>query len=361
MKVYIKDLVAKQSVESEFLVKYIAVMEGKDGRNYLNLVLVDKSGEIEARKWTEAVETAEVVSRGDVVKVSGKVNLFQNRLQLIIKQIHRIECDDLSEFVNSSATPPEKMLDRLDEIVASLEDVYIRDLLTLILNDAEIRRRLKSWSAAKSIHHAYQSGLLEHTLSCTELALFLSERYQVNRSYVVAGTILHDLCKIYELSDGAVVEYTEEGKLVGHLVKSVELLDRFAYKIKNFPYQMRLHLKHILISHHGEIEFGSPKPPQTSEAMLVHLIDLMDSKMASFATIKQKDLLPGHWSGFVKHLDRLIYKEELPTYTEYIQEDGVEKNGASASKNIGKHSDEKPLKNSALADQLKGLQLKESE
>lgn len=361
MKTNIKDFKAKESISSSFIVKYIAVMEGKDGRSYLNLILADKTGELECRKWTDAHEVADIVDKGDIVSVTGKINLFQNRLQLIIKDISKLDPEsvDISDYVAASANPPEKMLEKLDKIVSTLEDVYLKELLTGVLNDHEIRRRLRTWSAAKSIHHAYQGGLLEHTLSCTELGASLAKHYNANVSYVVAGTVLHDLCKIYELTDASMVEYTEEGKLVGHLVKSIELLDRFCAKVKNFPYAMKLHLKHILISHHGQIEFGSPKLPQTSEAMLVHLIDLMDSKMASFEAVKKKDMLPGHWSGYVKHLERLVFKEELPTFTEYLPDNHkvevkVEKKLATPQK---KKSNDEPLQSKPMADMLKGFKL----
>jgi 3'-5' exoribonuclease len=120
------------------------------------------------------------------------------------------------------------------------------------------------------------------------------------------------------------VEYTEEGKLVGHLVKGLEIVDRYSYKIRNFPHYTKMHIKHILLAHHGEYEYGSPKIPQTSEAYLVHLIDLMDSKMASLDIVKKTDSATGHWSGFVKHLDRIVYKSELPFYPEYIQDEEQE-------------------------------------
>ena len=240
-------------------------------------------------------------------------------------------------------------------IVDSLDDVYLRDLLQAVLNDSEIQRRIKLWGAAKTIHHAYQGGLLEHTLSCTQLADTLSAHYKVNRNYVIAGTVLHDLCKIYELTDGASVEYTEEGKLLGHLVKSVEVVDRFTSRIKNFPHMMKVHLKHILISHHGEYEYGSPKIPQTSEAMLVHQIDLMDSKMASFENIKKTDQLPGHWSGFVRHLDRIVYKDDLPFYKDYLSEEVSE---VKIPKEPKKRKNEE-LKNNPMADMLKDFKVQE--
>lgn len=322
-KIFISDLQSKEEIESVFLVKIINVAEGKDGKKYFNIILTDATGDLESRLWSYSAEVEKNVTKGSFARVKGKVNFYQGRKQFILSHIEKVEQDqvNMDDFVMKSTMDPEVMYKSLLKIVDGLTDVYIRDLLRNIITDGEIARRLKTWQAGKSIHHAYRSGLLEHILSCTELALTLSKHYRVNENYVVAGCILHDLCKIYELTDGLNVEYTEEGKLVGHLVKGPELIDRFAYKIKNFPHYTKLHLKHILLAHHGQYEYGSPKIPQTSEAYLVHLIDLMDSKMGSFEIVKKTDSTPGHWSGFVKHLDRIIYKSELPFYPEYIQED----------------------------------------
>jgi 3'-5' exoribonuclease len=323
IRMQVCELNNKQDVESTFLVKYLAVMEGKDKKKYLNIVLTDSTGDLETRSWERAEEIAKEINVGNFVKVEGKVNIYQGRKQLILKSINKISEQEvkMEDFVAKSEFDEEIMFTDLLKIVGNLSDHYIKQLLMNILNDPEISRRLKTWQAGKTIHHAYQSGLLEHILSCTQLAVNLSPHYKVNVNYVVAGCILHDLCKIYELTDGVNVEYTEEGKLVGHLVKGVELVDRFAYRIDNFPHQLKLHLKHILLSHHGEYAYGSPKIPQTSEAMLVHLIDLMDSKMASFETVKKNDQSPGHWSGFVKHLDRIIFKDELPFFPEAISKE----------------------------------------
>lgn len=317
----VKDLKPKVDIESTFFVKYIALGEAKDGKKYLNIILADSTGDLECRSWANAEEIYSDVEKGDFVKVNGKVNLYQGRKQFIIKSISKLDKAEVNkeEFEVRSEQDPEEMFIELKDIINNLTDVYIRDLLLNVVNDNEISRRLKLWQAGKSIHHSYKSGLLEHILSCSKLGVSLSITYKVNVNYVVAGCILHDLCKVYELTDGLNVEYTEEGKLVGHLVKGVEMVDRFSYRIKGFPYQTKLHLKHILLSHHGEYEYGSPKIPQTSEAMLVHLIDFMDSKMHSFETAKRNDNNSGHWTGFVKHLDRIIFKDELPFYPEYIE------------------------------------------
>jgi 3'-5' exoribonuclease len=322
-KLFISDLQGKDEIESVFLVKIINTMEDKTGKKYFNIILTDSTGDLESRLWNYSTEVESSILKNTFVKVRGKLNFYQGRKQFIINAIQKLEQSEVNmdDFVMKASEDPEVMYKKLLKIVDGLTDVYIRDLLRSIITDGEIARRLKTWQAGKSIHHAYQSGLLEHILSCTELALILSKHYRVNENYVVAGCVLHDLCKIYELTDGINVEYTEEGKLVGHLVKGLEIVDRYSYKIKNFPHYMKMHIKHILLSHHGEYEYGSPKIPQTSEAYLVHLIDLMDSKMGSLDMIRKTDSATGHWSGFVKHLDRIVYKSDLPFYPDYIQDE----------------------------------------
>lgn len=325
-KLFISDLQGKEEIESVFLVKIINTMEDKSGKKYFNIILTDSTGDLESRLWNYSTEVESSITKNSFVKVRGKLNFYQGRKQFIVNQIHKLDNSEvnLDDFIMKASEDPDVMYKKLLKVIDGLSDVYIRDLLRNIVTDGEIARRLKTWQAGKSIHHAYKSGLIEHILSCTEVALVLSRHYRVNENYVVAGCILHDLCKIYELTDGVNVEYTEEGKLVGHLVKGLEIVDRFSYKIKNFPHYLKLHLKHILLSHHGEYEYGSPKIPQTSEAYLVHLIDLMDSKMGSIEQIKKTDSTTGHWSGFVKHLDRIIYKSDLPFYPEYIQDEEEE-------------------------------------
>ena len=352
---FISQLNAKDDVLSPFLVKYIATAEGKDGKSYLNVILADNSGEIEARKWQGAELAMQRIRAGDIVIVNGKVNQFQGRIQLIIQEMSKLDESQINreDYIQKAGTAPEKMFTELLAIVQTLEEIYIRDLLLSVLNDFEISRRLKIWQAGKSIHHAYQSGLLEHILSCTKLANTLAPHYKVNRSYVIAGCILHDLCKIYELSEGPVVEYTEEGKLIGHLVKGLEIIDLFTAQINNFPYSVKTHLKHILLSHHGEYEYGSPKIPHTSEAFLVHLIDLMDSKMSSFEQVKNTDSSSTNWSGFVKHLNRIVYKSELPTFTSYLID---EKNPIPKEK-ASKQNEPNPK--TAMANLLKDFKVEE--
>ncbi|MEI8346421.1 MAG: HD domain-containing protein [Pseudomonadota bacterium] len=318
-KQFVNQLKTKEEVGSVFLVKHIALMEGRDGRSYLNVILSDSTGDLESRKWAHGEGVAKEIFRGDYVFVRGKINLFQNRSQLIIQEINKISPDEINkeDFLTTSSTAPEKMFEELVAIVESMEDVYLKVLVKNIIFDPEIERRLKSWPAGRSIHHPYAGGLLEHLLSCTRLGNHLAPFYNLNRNFVIAGTALHDLGKIYELSDGELVDYTEEGKLIGHLLKGLEVVDRFSMKIPNFPANTRMHLKHILAAHHGEYDCGSPKIPHTTEAYLVYLIDLLDSKINSMEWAKRMDNTPGNWTNFNKSLERLIYKGQLPVYTEF--------------------------------------------
>ncbi|MCY4644025.1 MAG: HD domain-containing protein [Bacteriovoracales bacterium] len=313
---FVKDLRPKEEIETLFAIKTISLVESRDGRPYIKIVLSDSSGDIEGRIWSNPKEYAKHLSSGHFVWAKGKLNLYQGRKQFIVLDIAKVDRTQVHEddFVHKAALPPEEMYRRLLALVDKVNDHYIKNLLMDILQDESIAKRLKLWPAGRSIHHAYRSGLLEHILSCSELARQLCPRYGCNFNYVLAGCILHDLCKIDELGEGIHPEYTDEGKLVGHLTAGIQLIERFSKKEDPLPRSMKLHLKHILLSHHGEYEFGSPKIPQTSEAMLVHLIDLMDSKMNAFETIKRTDSQGGDWSSYIQHLDRMVYKRALPTF-----------------------------------------------
>ncbi len=350
---FIKDLNVKDSVNSVFLVKYLSVMESRDGKNYLNIILSDSTGDMEARKWHGAIKVVEKVSRGDLVAIQGKVNFYQNKMQLIVSEIVPMSEEDFNreDFYRKSDNNIDKMFEQLVEISLKIEDVYLKELVTAILFDSEISSRIKRWSAAKSIHHAYEGGLLEHLLSCAQLGDMISTHYGVNKSFVLAGTILHDICKIYELTDGPLVEYSDEGKLIGHISKSVELIDRFAIKVKDFPIDTKTHLKHIILSHHGEYEYGSPKLPQTTEALLVHHIDLIDSKLNTMELAKKQDRSQGNWTTFIKSLDRSVYKTDLPEYKSFISLNDM---GEELNRSDNTH-DSSLSQN--LSDKLKGFKL----
>ena len=339
---FIRDLKPKEDVDTLFFVKHLEKVETRDGRFYLDAHLTDATGLIQARKWQEIDSIIQEVSPGDYARVKGKINLFQNRIQLIISKIKKVDENDINsqEFVRQAKENPEIMYAKLIKLIEHLDDVYIKKLLENILQDPQIMERLKKWQAGKTIHHAYQGGLLEHILSCSELAISLAPRYDCDKNYVVAGAVLHDLCKIYELTSGPLVEYTHEGKLVGHLVEGLELLNHFTRKIPKFPNDTKIHLKHILLAHHGYLEYGSPKLPMTPEAFLVYLIDNLDSKMNSISQFIQLDSNVGQWTSLSKHLNQTFFKEVLPHYPENKKNkaDGLKFKNNTMAKQLEKFS-----------------------
>lgn len=194
-KLFISDLQGKEEIESIFLVKIFNTMEDKSGKKYFNIILTDSTGDLEARLWQYSSEIENAISKNSFVKVRGKLNFYQGRKQFIVNQIHKIEQSEvnLDDFVMKSVEDPEVMYKRLLKIVDGLSDVYIRDLLRSIITDGETARRLKIWQAGKSIHHAYKSGLLEHILSCTELASFYLGTIALMRTTLSLGVF----CTIY--------------------------------------------------------------------------------------------------------------------------------------------------------------------
>ncbi|MBF0205632.1 MAG: HD domain-containing protein [Oligoflexia bacterium] len=322
-KQFISDLREKDLVESTFIVKYIAVMEGRDGRQYLNIVLTDNSGDLEGRSWSNATAISAEISKGDLVKIKGKINLYQGKKQLVLQAIEKIPLAiaqksavyKASDYIVASSKDPVVVHQLVVQIIKNLNDHHIRLLLEEIWADQDIVEKVLIWPAGKSVHHTYQSGLLEHIFSCVELAIFLANHYQLNENYLVAAAIIHDICKIYELDivSGTVTDYSDQGKLLGHVVGGVELLEKFSQRIPDFPPEVKIHLKHILLTHHGEYMYGAPKLPQTREALLFHLIDLMDSKMSAMEVIIKGDQNLGNWSAYIKHFERTIFKRKLPT------------------------------------------------
>lgn len=315
----ISELEPKEDFEGAFLVKFMALQTDKRGKEYLNIILMDRSGEAEARIWDNAAAIEEKIQVKDIVRVSGKVNLYQGRKQLVVQAIEKAPgaLYPRERFVPASVFPPEKMLADLLQIVAQMEDPFARQLAETVLSDPEIRPRFMEAPAAKSVHHAYVGGLLEHVLSVARILFFLGQHYRayygkaLNPDLLVLGAIFHDIGKLEELEWERGTEYSHSGKLIGHLVQGCELVDRFAARIPNFPDSLKILLKHQILSHHGKLEYGSPKLPVTLEALIVHYVDDLDSKVNSIFGILEKDATPGQWTAFNRLYERMFLKPEV--------------------------------------------------
>jgi 3'-5' exoribonuclease len=315
----------KDAVATSFLVKFSAVGVDKNGKSYMNLVLMDKTGELEGRVWDDVAHYSGQVTKDQFVWVEGKIQGYQGRRQLVVKGMQLLREDQVEpkNYVPESKLDAERLYAQLLGYVASMKDPYYRALAESILrDDAEIIDRVKRAPAAKSVHHAYKTGLLEHVVSITGILDHLSGHYQpyLDRDLLFLGGFLHDIGKIWELSYDRVTDYTTEGKLIGHLVMGVELVDRKIRELEAqegrlpeglpFPEEKKLLVKHLILAHHGELEYGSPKRPKCLEALVVHYVDDLDSKVNAIRGFIEGDQTPGKWTAMNRLYDRFFFKPD---------------------------------------------------
>lgn len=320
---YTKDLKDKDSVASPFLIKFSALAVGKNGKAYMNLVLMDKTGDVEARLWEDADRYAGQAVRDAFLWVEGRCQVYQGRRQVVVNKLQVLREDDveLKDFIPEGELDAESLYAQLLGYVETMQDPYYKALAEAVLrDDADIADRIKRAPAAKSMHHAYRTGLLEHVISITGILDHLAKHYGkvVDRDLLFLGGFFHDIGKLWELSYDRVTDYTTEGKLIGHLVMGVELVDRKIRELEAqagrlpeaFPEEKKLLVKHVILAHHGILEYGSPKRPKCIEALLVHMIDDLDSKVNSIAKFIEQDQNPGRWTALNKNYERFFYKPE---------------------------------------------------
>ncbi len=256
------------------------VRTGRDGGRYFALTLADRTGPIDGRMWE--IGDAGPFEPGDVVKLRGEVCRFNDRLQIKVDKIRRAVAGEyeLGDFVPQSQRDISEMWAELERWVQSFSDPDLKALLVAFLNDAEIGAGLREAPAAKGLHHAWIGGLLEHILSLMEMSELAARHYpEVNRDLLLTGVVLHDIGKLKELRWGTSFDYTMEGQLLGHITIGIGMIEQRIAGIPNFPSAKRLLVEHLVLSHHGEYEYGSPKLPMTAEAVLLHYLDNLDAKM----------------------------------------------------------------------------------
>ncbi|MFM6929989.1 MAG: 3'-5' exoribonuclease YhaM family protein [Bdellovibrio sp.] len=311
----VKNLQDKATVETLLLVKEKTVGVGKNGRSFMGLQLGDATGTIDARLWDRVDELSRLFEVGDVIKVKGLVQLFQNRKQLVIHRLERVEPSEVNfeEFIPQASRNAEDMLAELTQLVRSMRNDHIRQLVIDTLEDPEIRPLVLRAPAAKSIHHAWIGGLLEHVLSICKIMDFMGTHYPfLNRDLLLFGAIFHDIGKLWELAYENGISYTDRGRLLGHMELACELIDKKSARILGFSEELRDICKHIILSHHGKLEYGSPKRPKFLEAMVVAMIDDFDSKVATVKTIVDGERGSGEkWSRYNELFDRYFLLDDL--------------------------------------------------
>jgi 3'-5' exoribonuclease len=311
-KIFITDLLEGQPVISYFQAKQVEVRQRKSGEPFLSLVLADRTGEMPAVMWEGIDDDLKRLADGDIVKVQAVLGAYHGEPQLTLHRLRKASGDEISleDYFPRSDKDPAVLMAQLEAAVGTIRDAHLRGLLRELLADARIQSALAAAPAAKSIHHAVLGGLLEHTASVVGLCALLADYYPVvDRDLLVAAAILHDLGKIRELTWDRVFDYTDAGRLLGHIALGAFLVHERIRAIPDFPAELADRLLHCILSHHGELEWGSPKRPKTLEAIVLHYAENLDGKINGFLEFSRRYPDPQHpgWTQFNKAMDRYLY------------------------------------------------------
>jgi 3'-5' exoribonuclease len=296
----LKDIGEGERIKGFYLIKEKRTGTTRNGNAFLGLMLSDQSGSIDAKIWDRAEKFGSLFSEGDIVHIEGETESYRNQLQVRINSLRPCEEDvDPSLFIESSPFDPSEMMASLKEILQTVKDIHLRRIIDKFLDDKTFTARFRKAPAAKNFHHSYISGLLEHTLSVCRLSVEVAKLYpHMDRDLLVTSAYLHDIGKTRELSFKVKIDYTDEGRLLGHLVLGAEMIDEKIKKLKGFPYDLSVRLKHVVLSHHGQYEFGSPKRPKFLEAVTLHMLDDMDAKINGLGLYMERDRSDGSWTDF---------------------------------------------------------------
>ncbi|MGC9322071.1 MAG: 3'-5' exoribonuclease YhaM family protein, partial [Kosmotogaceae bacterium] len=288
----------------------------RDGKKFLLLTLSDKTGAIRAIDWFNAEQNDSALEQGTVVRVSARVVVYEDRQQLNLDsegiQVLEIGQYDPERFMAVTTKDIPQMYDDLLSLINNISDQHIRTLLKEIFeNDKKFIEKFIISPAASKVHHAYKGGLLEHTMSVAELCAFFATKYNesVDKDLLIAGALLHDVGKVYEYAvTPSGIDRTNDGELVGHIAMGIEMIGRVISKIQGFPRYLQTEIKHLLLSHHGEMEWGSPVIPKTTEAIVLHMADDLDSKVAQFREIEEREFngSTSSWSNYDRFLNRRV-------------------------------------------------------
>jgi 3'-5' exoribonuclease len=308
---YVADLEADQSVTSFFLVCDKEIRATREGKPFLRLELGDRTGTIEARMWENFEDAAGGVERDDFVKVQARVEIYRNKAQLAVERLRRAEPSEIdpTDYFPHTAEDIEKLYAQLCGLAASVGNSWLRRLVQSVIEDPSIVPKLKRAPAAKRIHHAYLGGLLEHIVSLCGLCRAVAARYpETDADLLLTGAVLHDIGKIDELSYERSFGYTTEGQLLGHIILELGLVTKKIDEIKGFPPHLKTLVQHMLISHHGQYAFGSPKLPMFREAVMLHYLDDLDSKMSAMRGTLASDEGEEEWTAWSAALERRLLR-----------------------------------------------------
>jgi len=316
-KTFVSDLTSGQPVDDIFLVRDKAIATTRDGRPYLNVNLIDRTGKVGAKLWERRDDPGcvqrifESFHKNDFVRVIGRSDLYKETMQLILDDISVADTSsiDISDFLPSADIDPEKVARELKKITDTVVNPYIKKLLEAFFADKGFMARFRRAPAAKKLHQAYLGGLIEHTALLVKMAVAVADFYpHVNRDLLIAGAFLHDIGKIEELEYDRVFDYTDRGRLMGHLAIGARMVQEKIDSIGDFPEETADLLMHLILSHHGEQQFGSPVVPVIPEAVMLHHLDHMDATVWGFlGEVERSSDVEGNWSKFSNVYQRYIF------------------------------------------------------
>jgi 3'-5' exoribonuclease len=318
---YVNQLTHGDSIDESFLVADKQLRANRQGNLYLQLDLRDKTGSVGARLWNATEDLARLFEPGDYLRVRGKTQVFQGALQIILTHLEVIDPSQVEpeDFLPQSAQNVAKLMARLREVLLAMSNPHLRAVVECFLIDDEFVRKFTTAPAGIKNHHAYQGGLVEHIVTLLNVADRITDLYpEIDRDLLLTGIFLHDIGKVDELSYDRAFAYTDPGQLVGHLVMGVEMLREKVERCAEltgepFPPELLLRLKHMIVSHHGAYEFGSPKLPMTLEAIALHCLDNLDAKIHTFSReIRDDPSRDSSWTPFQQSLGRRLYKGSAP-------------------------------------------------
>jgi 3'-5' exoribonuclease len=316
---FIKDINEETDIKGCYLAKNKRLGTTRVGKPFINLILADRTGELEAKVWDNADRLSSLFRDGDIIEVTGRASAYRGHMQITVTNIKTpavVEADP-ALFLESAPGDLSEMMKFLRTILRGVSDKHLRALNDRFMTDTHFVSQFKKAPAAKNFHHGYLGGLLEHTLSVCRMACQVADHYpQLDRDLLITASFLHDIGKVREYSWNLHIDYTDEGRLLGHLMLGVAMVDEKLRDLKSFPHELALKLRHMILSHHGEYEFGSPKRPKFLEAFALHLLDDLDAKINGLGRFMERDRQDGSWTDYNRLFDRYFLKGEIRSIEE---------------------------------------------
>tara|TARA_R110002049_G_scaffold2750_9_gene22347 strand:+ start:18249 stop:19211 length:963 start_codon:yes stop_codon:yes gene_type:complete len=317
-RISIAELSDGQQIDQAFRAADKQLRVNRQGGKYILMRLADRTGTIAGMQWNADERIFESFDRGDYVFCRGRTQIHNGNLQVIVTEVQRMDPSevDAADFDRFDQAESNRLMTRLRELIAGIRNAYLRRLGEVYLADDALMKQLAVAAAAVSNHHAYPGGLLRHTIDLMEICQWLAPRYpQLDGDVLMFGAFLHDLGKVEELTGGGEATYTDRGQLLGHLVIGVQMIGEKIRQLEEssgeaFPAELRLHLEHLIVSHHGNLEYGSPKVPMTLEAITLHHIDNLDAKITSFTSLIESDVSgDSNWTNYQPSIGRKLWKQ----------------------------------------------------